>query len=200
MASRHVAFGMAIIGEFPGAQMGLGLVIATAQNNFTPTGAFARCSSSRSRRLRKVPDQPAGLAPVVPATAIPVRGGRDLTNRSGSSIHLRYPTDTSRSNPQCSDVPLSRSQSRPASRHSRQAWRPAAAQAARLPAGPLQRPPVSGVPTVTMMAGGIDKQIDLSCQLVQDFGCSKQCGVRMVLATKQNAAPARCITTGSPAP
>jgi len=27
-----------------------------------------------------------------------------------------------------------------------------------------------------MMAGGIDKQIDLSCQLVQDFGCSKQCG------------------------
>src|SRR6516164_4369568 len=98
MASPHVAFGMAIIGEFPGAQMGLGLVIATAQNNFTPTGAFARCSSSRSRRLRKVPDQPAGMAPVVPATAIPVRGGRDLTNRSGSSIHLRYPTDTSRSN------------------------------------------------------------------------------------------------------
>jgi hypothetical protein len=50
-----------------------------------------------------------------------------------------------------------------------------------------------------MMADGIDKQIDLSYQLVQDFGCSKQCGVRMVLATKQSAASARSRTTGSPA-
>jgi NitT/TauT family transport system permease protein len=45
IASLHVAFGFAIIGaivgEFLGAQEGLGLVIATAQNNFDPDGVFA---------------------------------------------------------------------------------------------------------------------------------------------------------------
>ncbi|MBV9381186.1 MAG: ABC transporter permease [Streptosporangiaceae bacterium] len=45
IASLHVAFGMAIIGaivgEFLGAQKGLGLVIANAQNNFNPNGVFA---------------------------------------------------------------------------------------------------------------------------------------------------------------
>ena len=45
IASLHVAFGFAIIGaivgEFLGAQKGLGLVIANAQNNFNPNGVFA---------------------------------------------------------------------------------------------------------------------------------------------------------------
>jgi NitT/TauT family transport system permease protein len=45
IASLHVAFGFAIIGaivgEFLGAQHGLGLVITTAQNNFDPDGVFA---------------------------------------------------------------------------------------------------------------------------------------------------------------
>ncbi len=45
IASLHVAFGFsiigAIVGEFLGAQEGLGLVIATAQNNFDPDGVFA---------------------------------------------------------------------------------------------------------------------------------------------------------------
>jgi NitT/TauT family transport system permease protein len=45
IASLHVAFGLAIIGaivgEFLGAQRGLGLVIASAQNNFNPDGVFA---------------------------------------------------------------------------------------------------------------------------------------------------------------
>ncbi|MBV9446176.1 MAG: ABC transporter permease [Streptosporangiaceae bacterium] len=45
IASLHVAFGFgiigAIVGEFLGAQKGLGLVIATAQNNFNPDGVFA---------------------------------------------------------------------------------------------------------------------------------------------------------------
>jgi NitT/TauT family transport system permease protein len=44
IASLHVAFGFAIIGaivgEFLGAQKGLGLVIATAQNTFNPDGVF----------------------------------------------------------------------------------------------------------------------------------------------------------------
>ena len=44
IASLHVAFGMAIIGaivgEFLGAQKGLGLVIANSQNNFNPNGVF----------------------------------------------------------------------------------------------------------------------------------------------------------------
>ncbi len=45
IASLHVAFGFAIIGaivgEFLGAQKGLGLVIANSQNNFNPDGVFA---------------------------------------------------------------------------------------------------------------------------------------------------------------
>ena len=44
IASLHVAFGLAIIGaivgEFLGAQKGLGLLIATSQNNFNPDGVF----------------------------------------------------------------------------------------------------------------------------------------------------------------
>jgi NitT/TauT family transport system permease protein len=45
IASLHVAFGLsiigAIVGEFLGAQKGLGLVIASSQNNFNPDGVFA---------------------------------------------------------------------------------------------------------------------------------------------------------------
>jgi len=45
IASLHVAFGFsvigAIVGEYLGAQKGLGLVISTAQNNFDPDGVFA---------------------------------------------------------------------------------------------------------------------------------------------------------------
>jgi NitT/TauT family transport system permease protein len=45
IASLHVAFGFAVIGaivgEFLGAQQGLGLVISTAQNTFDPDGVFA---------------------------------------------------------------------------------------------------------------------------------------------------------------
>ncbi len=45
IASLHVAFGFsiigAIVGEFLGAQKGLGLVIATAMNNFDPNGVWA---------------------------------------------------------------------------------------------------------------------------------------------------------------
>ena len=45
IASLHVAFGFAVIGaivgEFLGAQQGLGLIISTAQNNFDPEGVFA---------------------------------------------------------------------------------------------------------------------------------------------------------------
>jgi NitT/TauT family transport system permease protein len=44
IASLHVAFGLsiigAIVGEFLGAQKGLGLVIAASQNNFNPDGVF----------------------------------------------------------------------------------------------------------------------------------------------------------------
>ena len=44
IASLHVAFGLsiigAIVGEFLGAQKGLGLLIANAQNNFNPDGVF----------------------------------------------------------------------------------------------------------------------------------------------------------------
>jgi NitT/TauT family transport system permease protein len=44
IASLHVAFGLsiigAIVGEFLGAQKGLGLLIASSQNNFNPNGVF----------------------------------------------------------------------------------------------------------------------------------------------------------------
>ena len=43
----------------------------------------------------------------------------------------------------------------------------------------------SSIPTVTMMVGGIDKQIYLPYQLAQDLGFYKKYGVNMVLSTEQ---------------
>ena len=43
----------------------------------------------------------------------------------------------------------------------------------------------SSMPTVTMMVGGIDKQIYLPYQLAQDLGFYKKYGVNMVLSTEQ---------------
>lgn len=43
----------------------------------------------------------------------------------------------------------------------------------------------SKMPTVTMMVGGIDKQIYLPYQLAQDLGYFKKYGVNMVLSTEQ---------------
>jgi NitT/TauT family transport system substrate-binding protein len=44
----------------------------------------------------------------------------------------------------------------------------------------------SGLPTVTMMVGGIDKQIYLPYQLAQNLGFYKKYGVNMQLSTEQN--------------
>ncbi|MBV9852948.1 MAG: ABC transporter substrate-binding protein [Streptosporangiaceae bacterium] len=44
----------------------------------------------------------------------------------------------------------------------------------------------SGVPTVTLMVGGIDKQIYLPYQLAQDLGFYKKYGVSVQLSTEQN--------------
>jgi len=44
----------------------------------------------------------------------------------------------------------------------------------------------SGLPTVTMMVGGIDKQIYLPYQLAQQLGYYKKYGVNMQLSTEQN--------------
>ena len=44
----------------------------------------------------------------------------------------------------------------------------------------------SGMPTVTMMVSGIDKQIYLQYQLAQDLGFFKKYGVNMQLSTEQN--------------
>ncbi|MGB9185738.1 MAG: ABC transporter substrate-binding protein [Solirubrobacteraceae bacterium] len=44
----------------------------------------------------------------------------------------------------------------------------------------------SSLPTVTMMVGGIDKQIYLPYQLAQDLGFYKKYGVNMQLSTEQN--------------
>jgi NitT/TauT family transport system substrate-binding protein len=45
---------------------------------------------------------------------------------------------------------------------------------------------VSGLPTVTLMVGGIDKQIYLPYQLAQDLGFYKKYGVNVQLSTEQN--------------
>jgi NitT/TauT family transport system substrate-binding protein len=45
---------------------------------------------------------------------------------------------------------------------------------------------VSGTPTVTMMVGGIDKQIYLPYQLAQDLGFYKKYGVNVQLSTEQS--------------
>ena len=44
---------------------------------------------------------------------------------------------------------------------------------------------VSGIPTVTLMVGGIDKQIYLPYQLAQDLGFYKKYGVNVQLSTEQ---------------
>jgi NitT/TauT family transport system substrate-binding protein len=44
----------------------------------------------------------------------------------------------------------------------------------------------SGVPTVTMMVGGIDKQIYLPYQLAKDLGFYKKYGVNVLLSTEQS--------------
>ena len=44
----------------------------------------------------------------------------------------------------------------------------------------------SGMPTVTLMVGGIDKQIYLPYQLAQDLGFYKKYGVNVQLSTEQN--------------
>ena len=44
---------------------------------------------------------------------------------------------------------------------------------------------VSGVPTVTLMVGGIDKQIYLPYQLAQDLGFYQKYGVNVQLSTEQ---------------
>lgn len=44
----------------------------------------------------------------------------------------------------------------------------------------------SGLPTVTMMVGGIDKQIYLPYQLAESLGYYKKYGVHMVLSTEQS--------------
>ncbi|MGH8327943.1 MAG: ABC transporter substrate-binding protein, partial [Steroidobacteraceae bacterium] len=44
----------------------------------------------------------------------------------------------------------------------------------------------ASLPTVTMMVGGIDKQIYLPYQLAQSLGFYKKYGVNMVLSTEQS--------------
>ncbi|WP_298161671.1 ABC transporter substrate-binding protein [Acidocella sp.] len=58
-----------------------------------------------------------------------------------------------------------------------------AALAAHVPAAHAQD--ATQLPTVTMMVGGIDKQIYLPYQLAEDLGFFKKYGVNMVLSTEQ---------------
>ena len=53
------------------------------------------------------------------------------------------------------------------------------------PGGASNGPAVAGDPTVTLMVGGIDKQIYLPYQLAQDLGFYKKYGVNVELSTEQ---------------
>ncbi|HEX6449361.1 MAG TPA: ABC transporter substrate-binding protein [Trebonia sp.] len=53
------------------------------------------------------------------------------------------------------------------------------------PGGASNGPAVSGDPTVTLMVGGINKQIYLPYQLAQDLGFYKKYGVNVQLSTEQ---------------
>ena len=53
------------------------------------------------------------------------------------------------------------------------------------PSGASASQASSKLPTVTMMVGGIDKQIYMEYQLAQDLGYFKKYGVNMVLSTEQ---------------
>ena len=55
----------------------------------------------------------------------------------------------------------------------------------------------SSMPTVTMMVGGIDKQIYLPYQLAQDLGFYNKYGVNMELTTEQHGRRRRRDRDGS---
>ncbi len=55
----------------------------------------------------------------------------------------------------------------------------------RRPPGRIAASNVSSLPTVTLMVGGIDKQIYLPYQLAQDLGYYKKYGVNVQLSTEQ---------------
>ncbi|MEV0405642.1 ABC transporter permease [Actinoallomurus sp. NPDC050550] len=78
-ASLHVAFGFAVIGaivgEFLGAQHGLGLVISNAQNHFNPNGVFAAML-------------------IIGAIALTAEGGITLLERRLLSWQPPTPTET----------------------------------------------------------------------------------------------------------
>ena len=84
IASLHVALGFsiigAIVGEFLGAQKGLGLVIATAQNTFDANGVFGAMlvigvlALSAEGLMSMVRKAPAGLAAPVIASESNVPG------------------------------------------------------------------------------------------------------------------------------
>lgn len=54
------------------------------------------------------------------------------------------------------------------------------------PGGASNGPAVKGLPTVTLMVGGINKQIYLPYQLAQDLGFYKKYGVNVQLSTEQS--------------
>ena len=168
IASLHVAFGFsiigAIVGEFLGAQKGLGLVIATAQNNFDPNGVFAAMLDHRHPGPhRRVADQPARAAAALLAPAGSDRDRGDLTPPPLPASALTSTTPVTK---EYAHVP---EKARPGAR--RRGHPGDAGRRLGLQFQQRQRSGGSGsMPTVTMMVGGIDKQIYLPYQLAQGLG------------------------------
>ena len=187
IASLHVAFGFsiigAIVGEFLGAQKGLGLVIATAQNNFDPDGVFAAMLIIAILALTA--EWLISLLEHRLLSWRPPRPDRDRGHLTGGPLPASAFTSTT------SPQPRKLRRSTPMFRR-----KPALALAAAATVATLagvsacsSSSASSGsgsMPTVTMMVGGIDKQIYLPYQLAQGLGYYKKYGVSMQLSTEQS--------------
>jgi energy-coupling factor transporter ATP-binding protein EcfA2 len=187
IASLHVAFGLAIIGaivgEFLGAQKGLGLVIATAQNNFNPDGVFAAMFIIAVLALTAE-----GLIGLLERRLLswrpPVtcRSRRRLAHqpRRHKEHQLSRPTLT-----KLASVASIAALAAGLAACSSSGSSSSSSTAAGSTATGSNAAAASSLPTVTLMVGGIDKQIYLPYQLAQDLGFYKKYGVNAELSTEQ---------------
>ena len=113
IASLHVAFGFAIIGaivgEFLGAQKGLGLVIATAQNNFDPNGVFAAMliiaviALTAEGLIAQLERRLLAWRPPSPTETVPASDARRRVPRRHARIHPRSRTTRTGGDAPCSN-------------------------------------------------------------------------------------------------
>ena len=182
----HVAFGFAligaIVGEYTGADKGLGLLINHSQGNFDAAGIYAGdAHHHRARPGRRVADHPARTPAdrLAPAVHPPAR------SRPLSPPHRHPPPHSQGAHP-C------------AATHRRILAASLAAAAVatrcRLPQQRQRRTTTRpATPKVTIMVGGIDKVIYLPAKLTEQLGYFKDAGVDVELKTEPSGASAENV-------